>query len=166
MNVRHVYLTDSMEVAERCVTAARVAGLPDDQIALVASDDVAMNELSDDLKQTSATDFIPATMRGAVGGGAAGLVAGLVAASIPSFGITLAGAGLVALVGTAVGTWSSAMVGASIPNEVHRKFEEQIENGGVLVVLDAAEERMAVIDDLMRQQGASRFDYEVASALT
>lgn len=166
MKLRHVYLADSMEAAQRCVKAAQAMGWTEDRIALVARADVTLEEIPDDLKESSATDFMPATLRGALGGGAVGLLAGLVGAAIPAIGITLAGAGIIAVAGAAVGTWSSALVGASVPNEVHRKFEDKVADGHVLVVLDAEERHVDQLDRAMAEQGAKRFDYEVLSALT
>ncbi|MBD8526734.1 hypothetical protein [Pseudomarimonas arenosa] len=166
MKLRHVYLADSMESAKRCVQAAQALGWSEDRIALVASADTPLDQIPDDLKEGSSTDFMPATVRGALGGGAVGLAAGLVGAVIPAIGITLAGAGLMAVAGAAVGTWSSALVGASVPNEVHRRFEDKVADGHVLVVLDAEEKHVEQLDRTMAEQGAKRFDYEVPSLMT
>ena len=71
-----------------------------------------MDAVPDDLREAH-TDMVPAALRGAAGGGAVGLVAGLIAVAVPPLGITLAGAGLMAAVGALVGSWSSALVGGS-----------------------------------------------------
>lgn len=166
MKLRHVYLAESIEAAKDCVRAAQAMGWSDDRISLVAGTDVTLDQIPDDLKEGSSTDFMPATLRGAMGGGAVGLVAGLIGVAIPAIGITLAGAGLMAVGGAAIGTWTSALVGASVPNEVHRKFEDKVADGHVLVVLDAEERHVEQLDRAMAEHGAQRFDYEVPSVLT
>lgn len=166
MKLRHVYLADSVEAAQRCVAAVRELGWPEDRIALVAREDITLHDLPDDLKEGSPTDFMPAAVRGALGGGAIGLLAGVVAVAVPAIGVTLGGAALIAAGGAAVGTWVSALVGASVPNEVHRKFEGLVEDGHVLVILDAEEKHVPKLDQTMAQLGAKRFEYEVSTALT
>ena len=57
-------------------------------------------------------------MRGIGVGGEIGLVAGIAAVAIPTIGITVAGAGLITLLGAAIGGWSSALADSSFPNAV------------------------------------------------
>lgn len=166
MKIRHVYSAGSLETARECVATARALGLTDHDIALVADSSVVVDPIPEEMKPESPTDFVPAALRGAIGGGSVGVLAGLVAAVIPPLGITLAGAGLMGVIGAAVGTWSGALVGASIPSEVHRTFEERVRAGDVLVVLDIEPDRRSEIDSAMHAVGARRFDYEARSALT
>src|SRR5690606_8489776 len=99
-------------------------------------------------RASSAT--LPAAARGAGYGAGAGALAGLAAATFPPLGLTLAGALLGGgAAGALVGTWASAMVGASIPEPERRHYEAEIEAGRVLVVVDA--------DDAQHAMLASRF---------
>jgi hypothetical protein len=166
MKLRHVYATESLNTARQCVAAARAFGLGDENIAMIAQADVELEKIPDNLRDDSPTDFTPAGVRGAIGGGSIGLLAGLAATAVPSMGITLAGAGVVGLASAAVGAWSSALMGAAIPNEVHRKFEDLIARGEILVALDVDSDDIEAVDQNMVAHGARRLDYETPAALT
>lgn len=166
MKMRHVFIADSLETAGRCVQQARHLGLDDNDISLVARNDVELHQIPQDLLDSAPTDTVPAAMRGMVGGGATGLLFGLIASAIPPLGVTLAGAALFGVVGASIGTWSAALMGSAIPNEVHREFEDSIAAGKVLVVLDAEEEQLARADALMSKEGARKTAYESMSALS
>jgi hypothetical protein len=51
--------------------------------------------------------------------------------------------------GALVGAWSSALVGASVPNETRRKFEDEIEAGRTLLVIDSSGSNDALITSAM-----------------
>ena len=165
MKLRHVYATPTLERARLCVDEARLHGLDDSEIALVAHRDIALERIPDSLRDGSATDFVPALLRGAAGGGSVGVLAGLIALAIPTAGVTLAGAGLLAAAGAAVGTWSGALIGSAVPNAVHRDYERRLEAGEILIVLDAEEEGLALLDARMAARGAIQLDYEQPAAL-
>jgi hypothetical protein len=166
MKLRHVYVLSDLAQAQRAVGYLQSSGVSEECIALIAGSDAVLQRIPDDLKDDSATDFVPAALRGAIGGGGVGLLAGLAAVAIPPLGITVAGAAFIGLLGAAVGTWSSALMGAALPNEVHRKFEEHIRAEQVLLVLDADAERLPALEPGLEQLGATRIDYEVPAALT
>jgi hypothetical protein len=165
MKKKHVYLTDSLEEAREAIAAARRGGAADDDISLVARSDIEMEVLPDSRRNAS-TDFVPAALKGAVAGGGAGLIAGLIAVAIPPLGVTLAGAAAIAAVGAAAGTWSSALVGSSLPDPIRRRFEDEIKAGRILVVVDAAEESMALVDAAVQATGATLLPFEESSAMT
>ena len=166
MKIRHVFLADNLDVAKRCVDAARREGLADSDISLIAQPDTELERIPDNLKDDAATDFAPAAVRGALGGGTIGLLAGLIGAAIPPLGITLVGAAFLGVAGAAVGTWSSALMGSAIPNEVHRKFENHIQAGEALVVIDAEQQRMPAIEAALERCGAHRVEFEAPTALS
>ena len=68
MRRKHVYLTDDLSEARAAVTAARHAGVLDEDIALIARNDIEMEVIPEDRRNAS-TDFVPAALKGAVGGG-------------------------------------------------------------------------------------------------
>lgn len=165
MKTRHVFVIDSVADATTAVAAARAAGIEDGDISLIARSDIQMEQVPRRL-QDSASDFVPAAMRGALAGGSIGLVGGLIGVVVPPIGLTVAGVGLATLAGAAVGTWVSALVGSSVPNEVQRRFESEIEAGRVLIVIDETDEVMAAAEKALRDAGARRLPYEATSALT
>lgn len=165
MKTRQIYSTDSVASAQRAVQAAREAGIDDANISLIARSDIELDRVPEHQKDAS-TDFKHAALRGAGYGSATGLLAGLVAMIVPPLGITIAGVALTTLGGAAVGTWASSMVGASLPDPVRRKFENEIESGRVLVVVDAEDDTLAAADHAMQQAGATHLSYEDPSAMT
>ncbi|MCF5922744.1 hypothetical protein L2218_12435, partial [Xanthomonas perforans] len=92
--------------------------------------------------------------------------AGLVAIAVPPIGLTLAGAGVMALAGALVGSWSSALIGATVPDPVRRQFEDQIQAGRVLVIIDAEQPALQDAEAAMVAAGATPLPYEAASATT
>lgn len=163
MKTRHVFATTGVTAAHQAIAAARAHGILDADLSLIARSDIELDRI-DDARKEVAMDFVPAALRGTVGGGAAGLLAGLVALAIPTMGVTLAGAGAIALLGAMVGTWSSALVGASIPDEVRRTFEDEIQAGRILVVVDGEQALLPEAEAAIVATGACRLQYEATTA--
>ena len=165
MQTRHVFSVPDLSTAQDAVRVAREAGLGTDNISLIARQDIELDSIPDRYKDAS-TDFMPAALRGAATCGAAGLLAGLVAVVFPPLGVTLAGAALLTAGGAAVGTWVSALVGSTVQDPVRRKFEEEIDSGRILVVLDAEDEQLVAAETALRALGATPLPYEGTTALT
>lgn len=164
MKNRHVFSAPDLVSAERAIAAVRAAGVADDDIALIARSDIEMDSIPD-ARLDASTDTVPAALRGTGVGAAAGLVAGIVAVAIPAVGITIAGAGLLTLLGAAVGGWSSALAGAAFPNSVRQAFEAEIQAGRILVVVDAQPDLAPAVDAACRQAGATRLPFDHPSVL-
>lgn len=166
MKIRHAYIVDSVDTAARCVENARLLGIEDKDISVIAREDIELTVVPDALQDSAGTDTIPAALRGMVGGGATGLLCGLVAMMFPGLGVTLAGAAVFSVVGASLGTWSAALMGSAIPSEVHREFEECVKQGKLVIVLDVEQESLERADDLMFAAGARKTGYESTSALS
>src|SRR5690242_808345 len=117
MKTRHVFSTPDVETARTVMQAARAAGIPEDDISLIARSDIELEAAPEQHKEAG-SDFYPAALRGVVGGGAIGLLAGLVAVAIPPVGITVAGVAGLTLAGALTGGWASALVVAAVPDPV------------------------------------------------
>ena len=165
MKTRRIYATPNLAAAQAALGAARDTGIDRDSLSLIARSDIEMEALPDDLREAH-TDSVPAALRGAAGGGAVGLVAGLVAVAVPPLGITLVGAGLMTAVGALVGSWSAALVGASIPDPVRRRFEDVIESGQILLVVDGEEPQLERAEAAVLRAGATPLPYEATSAVS
>lgn len=164
MKTRHVFSTPDLATAHAVMTAARGGGVHDDKLLLVARSDIELESIPNKRKEAD-TDLVPAAVRGAGYGGATGLLAGLVAFAIPPLGITLAGAAAIGAVGAMVGCWASALVGASLPDPIRRKFEGEIQAGNILVVVDGEPAELAAAEPEMVRAGATPLPYQSASAL-
>lgn len=165
MKTRHVFSVPDLATAQLAIRAAREAGLTNDNLSLIARSDIELESIPDRHKEAS-TDFLPAAMRGAATGGAAGLVAGLAAIAFPPLGVTLAGAALLTAGGAAVGTWVSALVGSTVEDPVRRRFEDEIQAGRILVVLDAEDPQLPAAAAAIRAAGATPLPYEATTALS
>ncbi|RZA21168.1 MAG: hypothetical protein EOP93_03940 [Lysobacteraceae bacterium] len=164
MKTRHVFSTPDLHTAQAAMAAARHAGIEDQDLLLVARSDIELESIPHKRLEAD-TDMLPAALRGAGYGGATGLLAGLVALAIPSLGVTLAGAAAVGLAGAMMGCWSSALVGASLPDPIRRKFEDEIKAGNILVVVDGNKELLATAEPAMLHAGANLLPYEATKAM-
>lgn len=165
MKTRHVFTTPDLATASATMAAARAAGVDDSGLLLVARSDIELESIPNKRKEAD-TDMMPAALRGAGYGGATGLLAGLVALVIPPLGITLAGAAAMGLAGAMIGTWSSALVGASLPDPIRQNFDDEIKAGNILVVIDAEPDLLARAEPAMVAAGATPLPYEATSALS
>jgi hypothetical protein len=142
MKTRCVFSTPDLAAARAAMSAARQAGIPDNDISLIAREDIELQQIPDHL-MVGRTDFYPAAARGAACGGGAGLLLGLIAVAVPPLGVTLAGGAAIALAGAAVGCWTGALVGTDVPDAVHRKFKDEIDAGRILVIIDATRDNLS-----------------------
>ena len=165
MKHRRIYASPNLAAAQAALGAARDTGIDPDDLSLIARSDIEMDAVPDNLREAH-TDMVPAALRGAAGGGAVGLGAGLVAVAVPPLGITLAGAGLMAAVGALVGSWSSALVGATVPDPVRRQFEDAIQAGQILLVVDAEEPALDAAEAAVLRAGATPLPYEAPTAVS
>jgi hypothetical protein len=145
-----IYAFDSSQSARAAVRHLRDNGLDEEKISLIARPDIQLDKIPDRYLDAR-TDFAPALARGAAIGGTTGLFAGLVAMAIPPLGIAVGGAALIAFFagGALVGAWSSALVGASVPDLVRRTFEDEIAAGRTLLVIDVTKKDEAFVSRLM-----------------
>lgn len=163
MKHRAVFSAPDLSTAQTALAAARAHGIADEDLSLIARRDIELEAIPDD-KIDASTDFVPAAIRGAVGGGGVGLIAGLVAVTIPPLGVTLAGAALLTAIGAMVGTWSSALMGSAIPNETRRVFEDEIDSGRILVVVDAEQETLSAVAPAIERSGVKPLPFEGLSS--
>lgn len=160
MTHKRVYSATTGEQVVRAVDLARASGLDENEISLIARSDIELEAIPDSFKSAE-TDLVPAAARGAGYGAVAGTLAGLAAAVFPPLGLTVAGAMLGGgAAGALVGSWASALVGASLPDPVRRQFESEIEAGRILVVIDADDEHQAMLAPQFADAGLKRLEYE------
>ena len=164
MKTRHVFSTPDLDTARAAMDAARDAGIADECILLVARSDIELESIPNE-RQEADSDFVPAALRGAGYGGAAGLLAGLVAIVVTPIGLTLAGAGAFALAGALMGGWASALMGSSLPDPVRRKFDDEIQAGNILIVIDASKEVLTSAEPAIVRAGATPLPFEATTAL-
>lgn len=165
MKTRHVFTTPNAAAAEAAVGALRQAGVSDDDISLIANQAIEHESIPDGLQETGG-DFSQGGLKGLAFGGGSGLVFGLVALAVPTLGLTLIGVAAMTLAGAAVGGWSGMLTGTAEPDPVRRKFEDEIEAGHVLLVVDGDDEMLARADTALSTVEAEPLPFDSPSALS
>ncbi len=100
------------------------------------------------------TDLVHGVETGMLIGGGTGLLAGILLVMFPPAGIQLQMAAILiaAIGGTFFGAWASGMVAAAIPNSRLASFQEGIERGQVLLIIDVPLRRVVEIEELIAQR--------------
>lgn len=131
-------------------------------IHVMAGPSVPLEDLPEaHLAQTS--DLLPALAKGTAAGGVTGMLAGLAALAFPPAGLTIAGGAVVAitLAGAGFGAWMSSMVGVDLPNSRVARYQEAIDRGELLMMVDVPRERVEEIEALIK---ARHPDAEIGGA--
>ncbi|KRE89400.1 hypothetical protein ASG87_03405 [Frateuria sp. Soil773] len=166
MKTRHVFSTPDLDTAKAAMQAARAAGIDPDDLSLIARSDIELETMPEHRHKEAGGDFYPAALRGLVGGGATGLLAGLIAVAIPPLGLTFAGVAGITLASALVGGWSGAMEGAAVPDPVRRKFKSEIDAGRILLVIDGDKDALARVEAPVVQAGATPLPFDTLKILT
>ncbi|MBA3943634.1 MAG: DUF2382 domain-containing protein [Herpetosiphonaceae bacterium] len=179
-----VGLFSSMNDAQAAVQDLRDAGIPGNDISLVARNTQGSGTTTTTGEGSRVgEDAGKGAVTGGVLGGLGGLLVGLGALAIPGIGPVIAGGTLAAALGTtaagagigaASGGLIGALVGAGVPEEDANVYTEGVRRGGALVTVQTNDDAMASqaadimdrhnvqdIDNLgrdYRSSGWSRFD--------
>ena len=151
--MRRIYfLVPNINVTKRIVDELLLARIEEKHIHVIAKRGTPLEDLPEaNLLQKS--DFVPAVQQGLALGGSTGMLAGLVAVILPPASTVVAGGILLAtsLVGASVGAWVSGMVGMSVGNRRIKEFEDAIEAGHFLVLVDVPADRVDEIEECVKQ---------------
>lgn len=146
---RIYFLVPDIETSRTIVAELEQANVEEKHIHIVAAADVALEDLPEaSLLQKS--DFLAAFERGIPLGAATGLLVGLVSIVIPG-GIAMGGGALLACMaaGAGVGSFMGSMIALEIPNSRHKDFQQAIERGEFLMLIDVPKERVIEIENLV-----------------
>lgn len=149
---RLYFLSPSLESTTAIVKELQTLGVQDKDIHVVGKNHTAL--VKNHIHQASVlqtSDVLPALERGAAIGVTSGLLAGLVAISFPPAGLVLGGGAVLGLglFGAGFGAWVSSMIGVSVPNKTVEQYEQAIEKGQFLLIIDIAKEDELRITDLI-----------------
>ena len=72
--------------------------------------------------------------------------------SFPPAGVVLGGGAILAtaLVGSGIGAWLSSMIGVDVMNTQIKQFEEAVNKGGILFLVDVPKERVEQIETMVK----------------
>lgn len=149
---RLYFLIPTLETARTVVNELLLARIEERHIHVIAKEGMPLADLPQaNLLQKS--DFVPALERGIALGGATGVLASLVAVTVPPAGIILGGGAIlgIALAGAGVGAWISSMIGIDAANSRITSFNDAIEKGEILMLVDVPKDRVEEIDALVKQ---------------
>jgi hypothetical protein len=150
--MRRIYfLAPNIEVSKSIVDELLLARIEERHIHVMAKRGTPLEDLPE-ATYLQKTDLIPAMEQGLAVGGLMGILAGLAAVAMPG-GLVLAGGAVlgITLAGAGVGALMSSMVGSSIGSRRIKQFEEAIEKGEFLFMIDVPKGRVEEIEALIKK---------------
>lgn len=150
--MRRIYfLVPDIDIARRIVDELLLARVEERHVHVLAKRGTPLEDLPA-ATFFQKTDFVPALEQGVAVGGATGALAGLVAIALPT-GLVLGGGAVLAisLAGAGLGAWWSSLIGASTGNRRIKDFQDAIEQGQLLMMVDVPRERIDEIENLVRK---------------
>jgi len=146
---RLCFLSPDIEHARAVVHDLKADGIAETHIYVIAKLGTPMQGLPDE--GSEADDFLPAFERGIAIGGSAGILLGVLALSIPPAGIVVGGGAvlLAGVMGASLGGLLTGMAGAAFPNSRLQTFEDEIEAGKVLVMVEVPMDRVTHTNELI-----------------
>ncbi|MBN3894773.1 MAG: hypothetical protein HWQ41_05750 [Nostoc sp. NOS(2021)] len=157
--------------AEQALHELRDSGLAMEKVSVVVHNADRNHEIPDDeIKERTGDKADEGATVGGLSGGAVGgltgLLVGLGTLAIPGVGpIMLAGAAATALVttlvgasiGAATGTFAGALVGWGISEEQARAYNERVEHGHYLIIVDCTSVEIAKVEAILHRWGIEEF---------
>jgi hypothetical protein len=147
--VRRIYfLAPNIETTHKIVDELRADGIEDRHMHILAKRDTPLEDMPE-ASEFQKTDFIPALERGAALGGTTGVLAGLIGLRFAGFAI--AGGPILGILffGATIGAIMSGLAGLQVGNSRVKQYEEAIERGELLVMVDIPKERIDAISQLI-----------------
>lgn len=147
--MRRIYfLAPNIQITHKIVDELHAEGIEDIHIHILAKRDTPLEGLHE-AGVTIKTDFISAAERGVALGGTTGLLAGLIGLRFAGF-IIAGGPLLGAIVaGATIGSLAGGLAGMNSGNSRLKQFEQAIEQGELLVLVDVPKERIEAISQLI-----------------
>ena len=135
---RQIYAFDTPHAARAAIHLLHECNVGDHAISLIANSNIELEAVPRRYRDAS-TDFVPALGRGVAVGAAIGLCAGIIALVMASSGFGASAAVLLGSVigGALIGAWTSALTGASVPDQIRRKYADELASGRILLVVTA-----------------------------
>jgi len=147
--MRRIYfLVPNIAITHKIVEELQAKGIEDRHIHILAARDTPLEGLPE-AGVTIKTDFLPAIERGLALGGSTGLLAGLVGLRFAGFAI--AGGPLLGIImaGATIGSLMGGLAGMNSGNSRLRQFEQAIEQGEILVLVDIPRDQIETIRKLV-----------------
>lgn len=138
----------SKSKAETAVSQLRNQGFTNEEINIVSKQGQDQTEYVED-------DITDGALTGGTIGGIGGLLLGAGALAIPGLGpIVAVGPIAAALSGAVVGGVAGGLIDWGIPEEVSRRYENSVRQGGILAVIRTSQNSVDQAATILRQNGA------------
>ncbi len=142
MKRRLYFLLPDVSTTRQIVNELLLARIDSRHIHVIAKDETSLKGLPEaNLFQKS--DVIHGLEMGLVVGGLTGAVGGIIAAQLNT---VLAGGALIlacSLAGAFIGSWVAGMIGADVRNSQIKNYQDAIDNGEVLLMVDTPKPRVS-----------------------
>lgn len=151
MRQRLYFILPDSQTAKRIVELLLVARVPDKKIHLLSNDMNALQGLPvANVFQT--TDLIHGLELGLILGGFTGIIAGIILSFIP--GMILSSGALILIAtfcGAIIGAWASGMIGSNLKNTRLKPYQQEIDQGQILLMVDVKHSRVDEIRELVHK---------------
>ena len=149
---RLCFISPNEDHTRRVVGVLKEHDIPEKHIYLVAKEGLKLEDLPDEGPEKD--DFLPAYERGLAFGGTAGAAAGLFALAFPPAGVVVGGGAalLITLFGAGLGGFATGLAGSAFPSSRLQEFEEEMEEGKILVLVDVPKEEVKQYEELIRRE--------------
>ena len=153
MRRRLYVICPDLQAAQQTMNDLLLARIDEGHIHVLATRGASMEGLHE-ANILQKTDLVHGAELGAVIGGAAGVILGVILVLMPptGFQLQLVTILLTALGGTLFGTWASSLVAASVPNTKLLAFAKDIGEGKYLMMVDVPFRRVEEIRSLLRKR--------------
>ncbi|MBD3669745.1 MAG: DUF1269 domain-containing protein [Gammaproteobacteria bacterium] len=150
---RLYFLMPDIDTTKQAVNDLLIHRIPEKDIHVIAKhDELLEQENIPKAGPQHETDMVPAMQRGVAAGGVTGLLAGLTAVTLPPAGLALGGGAVLAtsLAGAGFGAVVAPMIGISLPNSRLKQFEDAVNDGQYLMLVDTPPDKLEEITETIR----------------
>jgi hypothetical protein len=160
MRRRLYFLLPDLASARRTADDLLLARIEDRHMHFLVRRGTALGELHE-ASHWQKTDAVHGAKLGMVIGGIGGLAVGLIILIAPGGQDVQAGTTLLitSLIGAVFGAWASTLVALSVPNSRLKRFQDDIEAGKVLLMVDVPAGRVDGIQALVRRRHPEAADH-------
>jgi len=150
MRRRLYFIIPSVEETNTLFDHLLIKRVPINHMHLIAKEGTAFDGLPE-ANAFQKYDIIHSTLIGVGIGAVIGIVSGIIGHSLLGFAI---GGVMVAttLIGAVLGGWSASMIGMMVPNSRLQSFQENIDAGQILLMVDVPKERVKEIEAFVQEK--------------
>ncbi|CAM3482065.1 MULTISPECIES: general stress protein [Saccharibacillus] len=166
MSKKIVGVFENEREASRAIQNLQAQGFTSEEISVVAKDRNDLRAIDEETGTKAPEGLAAGAATGGVIGGVTGLLAGVGALAIPGIGPILAAGPLAAaLAGLAVGAGAGGLVGGlvglGIPENEAQEYEEHLNRGNILVLVDEDNRSGTVYDSFKENQSLNANRYHL-----